>query len=93
MSRPTGPAPAINCARCGRRMGKRAVHFLRSDGAVWCSRCHTADYEGGAVFCTRAAAAIHLGLWPIRNSPPSLVAGRETAASRKRRLRADPTGP
>jgi hypothetical protein len=64
-----GPAPPIDCARCGRTIAKRRAHIvLRDPIEVLCLRCFDREYselrgrERG--FATRAAAANLLGLWP-----------------------------
>jgi hypothetical protein len=67
------PAPAFDCAKCGRRIGQARTHCLVAfaDG-VWCVTCVEAadDYANGfdayedIKLCTRAAAARLLGLWP-----------------------------
>jgi hypothetical protein len=60
------PAPAFDCASCGRRIGKTSGHNLVS-GAVWCSRClnrHAAYAQATDVGSTRAGIAYKLGLWP-----------------------------
>lgn len=74
------PAPALDCALCGRTIGKRGLHVLTEDRKVLCSRCtdrpaHARLYPG----CphqwhdvydhplspgTRAGIAAHLGIWP-----------------------------
>jgi hypothetical protein len=60
------PAPPLDCAACGRRIGRRAGHFLLDDRRVVCSRClerhrlwDQLDSQG-----TRAGIAHVLGLWP-----------------------------
>ncbi len=51
------PAPPIDCGRCGRRLGKRAPHYLLGDGRVVCGRCLANLGYPHAASCTRAAAA------------------------------------
>jgi hypothetical protein len=61
------PAPPFDCADCGRRIGKRRPHFIVDDSRVVCVRHHRDYYDTGRLthsFCTRAAAAVLLGLWP-----------------------------
>ena len=74
------PAPALNCARCRRRIGKGAGHFLIEGDRVVCSRCLGKDAHADLFpECpkywhdtidhldstgTRAGIAAHLGLWP-----------------------------
>ena len=68
------PAPALNCAQCGRQIRKARPHFiltmpmLNGDrmGRVVCGRCQREHYDAGRIEhgpCTRAAAAILLGIW------------------------------
>lgn len=33
------PAPALDCSRCGRTVGKRRGHSLTEDNRVLCVRC------------------------------------------------------
>lgn len=33
------PAPALDCAHCGRTIGKRAAHYRTFDQRVMCGRC------------------------------------------------------
>lgn len=74
------PAPPFGCARCGRRLGKAAAHFLIEGGRIVCSRCldrpaHADLFPACDVRYhdvldherasgTRAGIAAHLGLWP-----------------------------
>lgn len=61
------PAPSFDCDQCGRRIGKTRPHFILTTGRVVCVRHHTEHYDAGHIehsFCTRAAAARLLGLWP-----------------------------
>ena len=74
------PAPASDCARCGRRIGRTAGHYLIKGDRVVCSRCldraaHGELFPGCDVGWhdvldhkgsqgTRAGIAAHLGLWP-----------------------------
>lgn len=58
------PAPALDCGRCGRRIGKQAGHYLVADGAVVCGRCLANLGYPRSSACTRVAAAIQLRLWP-----------------------------
>ena len=61
------PAPPFDCADCGRRIGKTRAHFILDDRRVICIRHQTWYYDTGRIahdFCTRAAAARRLGLWP-----------------------------
>ena len=35
-----GPAPALRCDECGKRIGRRRLHFVLTDGArLLCGRC------------------------------------------------------
>ena len=34
-----GPAPALNCGECSRRIGKNASHLITESGHLLCSRC------------------------------------------------------
>jgi hypothetical protein len=61
------PAPPFDCADCHRRIGKTRPHLVLTDNRVVCIRDHIGYYATGQIkhsFCTRAAAAILLGLWP-----------------------------
>ncbi len=74
------PAPAFDCARCGRRIGKTAGHYLIEGDRVICSRClahpaHAELFPGCErrwhdvldhlqTTGTRAGIAARLGLWP-----------------------------
>ena len=69
------PAPPFDCAQCGRRIGKTATHLILKTpmlvedrmGRVVCIRHHAEHYDAGRLehgFCTRAAAANLLGIWP-----------------------------
>ncbi len=74
------PAPAFDCASCGRRIGKTATHHLIGGSGVVCSRCLTRPaharlfpdcphrwhdvYDHQCSPGTRAGIAAHLGLWP-----------------------------
>lgn len=74
------PAPAFDCARCGRRIGKTRTHYLLEGNRVVCPRClgrqaHAALFPDCGVpwhdaldhqgtAGTRAGIAAHLGLWP-----------------------------
>ncbi len=61
------PAPPFDCADCGRRIGRPRPHFILDDRRVVCIRHHTGHYDAGRIahgFCTRAAAARLLGVWP-----------------------------
>lgn len=61
------PAPAFDCCRCRRRIGKSGGHYLHRDGRVFCARCVRAlDLYDHLryVASTRAAIAHVLGLWP-----------------------------
>jgi len=77
------PAPPFNCARCGRRIGKRADHHLiEGHQAPLCCRCFLAwaeeEYRAAGregrlddyryAYGTRAWAAVTLGIWPERKS-------------------------
>jgi hypothetical protein len=60
-------APPFDCAQCGRRIGKTRPHFILTNRTVVCVRHHTEHYDNGRIahgFCSRAAAARLLGLWP-----------------------------
>lgn len=76
------PAPAFDCARCGRRIGK-TTHYLLDDNRIACPRCLTRQAHS-ALFpaCphgwhdvldhldtvgTRPGIAAHLGIWPCRD--------------------------
>jgi hypothetical protein len=87
------PAPAFDCTRCGRRIGKAADHYI-AGGEVLCLRCFTAladtvHLAGGDLanyeFGTRAWAALTLGLWP--GSRGSRVAADQQAAAARERDR------
>jgi hypothetical protein len=61
------PAPPFDCADCHRRIGKTKPHLILDDRRVVCIRHHTEYYDAGRIahgFCTRAAAANLLGVWP-----------------------------
>lgn len=74
------PAPAFDCTRCRRRIGKRAGHYLIDGGRVVCARCldraaHSELFPDCEIRWhdvldhkgsqgTRAGIAAHLGLWP-----------------------------
>jgi DNA-directed RNA polymerase subunit RPC12/RpoP len=74
------PAPAFDCARCGRTIGKAATHYRTEDNRITCSRCLTkAAHASLFPDCperwhdvldhpgssgTRAGIAHVLGLWP-----------------------------
>lgn len=74
------PAPAFDCAMCGRRIGKTAGHYLIEGDRVVCGRClgrdaHTDLFPDCPIGWhdvldhegsqgTRAGIAAHLGLWP-----------------------------
>jgi hypothetical protein len=63
------PAPAFDCADCGRRIGKQAVHAVVEgehppDPRVICSRCYLAGYTWRVIHGTRAGVAAYLGMWP-----------------------------
>jgi predicted amidophosphoribosyltransferase len=73
-------APPLNCAHCGRRIGKTAGHFLTEGERLLCSRCLTKTVHAELfpdcpkrwhdpldhLECTgtRAGIAHRLGLWP-----------------------------
>lgn len=61
------PAPPFDCDQCGRRIGKQRPHLILTDSSVVCIRHDREHYEAGRIrhgFCTRAAAARLLGMWP-----------------------------
>jgi hypothetical protein len=74
------PAPAFDCARCRRRIGKTAGHYLTEDNRVVCCGCLDRDAHSELIpgceigwhdildhlgsVGTRAGIAAHLGLWP-----------------------------
>jgi hypothetical protein len=74
------PAPAFECARCARRIGKRRTHYLVGAGRVVCALCLERPHHAGlfpdcgkdwhdvldhlVTSGTRAGVAAHLGLWP-----------------------------
>ena len=74
------PAPAFNCARCGRHIGKTASHCLTEGGRVLCTRCLGRDahadlfpdcgvrwhdvHDHDGSLGSRAGIAAVLGLWP-----------------------------
>lgn len=73
-------APAFDCARCRRRVGKDATHYLIESDLVVCNRClgrdaHTALFgecehrwhdtlDHLVASGTRAGVAATLGIWP-----------------------------
>ncbi|HEY6706076.1 MAG TPA: hypothetical protein VJB61_00580 [Actinomycetota bacterium] len=64
-----GAAPPLDCAVCGRRIGKTRTHFLLNDQRVICERCRMRPdprvYDDQvAAMGTRAGIAHVLGLWP-----------------------------
>jgi uncharacterized Ntn-hydrolase superfamily protein len=63
----TGAAPAFDCADCGRRIGKRAAHYVVA-GRVLCGRCVVRRYLYDDVdhHGTHAGIASVLGMWPAR---------------------------
>jgi hypothetical protein len=79
------PAPAFDCASCGRRIGKTATHTLIEGDRVICSRCLTRSahaklfpdcptrwhdpLDHSGSCGTRAGIAAHLGLWPNPTQP------------------------
>jgi hypothetical protein len=60
------PAPAFDCALCGRRIGKAATHWQFAARGVLCSRCVDREdlYDEEHRMGTRAGIAHVLGLWP-----------------------------
>ena len=69
------PGSRLPCVQCGRRIGKNATHLILKIpmlvedrmGRVICIRHHAEHYDAGRLehgFCTRAAAANLLGMWP-----------------------------
>jgi hypothetical protein len=74
------PAPAFDCAHCGRRIGQTASHWLTEGNRVLCARClgraaHADLYpdcehrwhdvlDHEGSTGTRAGIAAHLGIWP-----------------------------
>jgi len=74
------PAPAFDCAFCGRRIGKTTTHYLIDGDRILCVRCLTKPVHAALLpDCphrwhdpldhkgasgTRAGIAAHLGLWP-----------------------------
>lgn len=44
------PAPALDCAACGRVIGKTAAHNVTDDMRVLCSRCLTGGQRKHAAF-------------------------------------------
>lgn len=64
-------APAFDCARCGRRIGKAAPHWLvKGAEGVRCTRCmdQTNAYDD-VRWGTRAYVAYTLGLWGDAAAP------------------------
>ena len=74
----SGPAPALNCSVCGRRIGKTATHIANADAvAVICVRCawnpgmHTAWYpncddpDHRFVFDHHPGHATRAGAWYV----------------------------
>lgn len=61
------PAPAFDCADCGRLIGKTRAHFLLADDRVVCIRCEASHDAAGRVanmHAPRAWVARRKGLWP-----------------------------
>lgn len=77
------PAPAFDCARCHRRIGKSTTHYLIEGGRVVCVRCLTGPrtltcsrpvtLAGTTSSTTRAPVA------PAQASPHTLESGRDYA--------------
>jgi hypothetical protein len=62
----TRAAPPIDCAICGRRIGKHATHYLLDDRRVVCGRCLDRHrlWDDLESMGTRAGVAHALGRWP-----------------------------
>ncbi len=62
------PAPAFDCALCGRRIGKTATHWILREvlRRVICTRCADKHdlYDRCEALGSRAGVAAELGLWP-----------------------------
>jgi hypothetical protein len=62
------PAPAFDCAMCGRRIGRGRTHWVLRElpRRVICSACTDKRDLYGRIGAhgSRAGIAAHLGLWP-----------------------------
>jgi hypothetical protein len=60
-----GPAPAFDCANCGKQIGKTRTHYV-IDRQPWCVRCITKHHRWDHIeaHASRAWLARTLGLWP-----------------------------
>lgn len=100
-----GPAPAHNCARCGRRIGKNRTHLVIAT-AVYCLDCseqrdtHTVAYpdcpiawhdvyDHGAMFATRARRLVRAR----RDAQPTHQRHRQTGGSTRKETHPVTTAP
>lgn len=68
-----GPAPALRCDECGRRIGARRLHFVLDEARLLCVRCIDNRELHAAYFpsCPR--------LWHDMNDHPWRLATRAAA--------------
>ncbi|BBZ74142.1 hypothetical protein [Mycobacterium paraseoulense] len=51
--RGVGPAPALNCSVCGRRIGLRGAHFFVQPNVLMCGKCATWDNNSRTAHAAR----------------------------------------